>query len=374
VARHAEGWKVVWRRGVAGVRFTHANRRYEISTGKRDPREAAEEAGRIYADVVAGRLRQVSPGVRVHPGTPIEELAAKWIVAIAPELGTGTDSTYGVYAGHWVRHFNTLGGVTPAGIGGYQRARLGQVVRSTIVKERSALRRFLTWLVEQGILGELPDFPALPKKALGTRKPGRRGPPTELSEAEARAVLAALPELSPRSRKGKRWPVRARFVLAFETGLRPATLEALRWGDVTPFGLHIRAEVDKNRWERTVPLSAEARAALAALPQGGPGDVIFGGGHDYRAPWRAACVEALGEERGGRLSPYDLKHARVTAWLDGGAPVLGVRFLTGTKLALDAYAHASRRAAEGIVGTGAAPDTGDIPGTGPVGKSAKERT
>ena len=59
---------------------------------------------------------------------------------------------------------------------------------------------------------------------------------------------------------------------------------------------------------------------------------------------------ALTEERGRYLTPYDLKHARVTAWLDESANVLGVRFLTGTKLALDRYAHASRRAAESVIG------------------------
>lgn len=37
------------------VRFRHAGKRVELSTGKSDPREAAVEAARIYADTVSGR-------------------------------------------------------------------------------------------------------------------------------------------------------------------------------------------------------------------------------------------------------------------------------------------------------------------------------
>ena len=134
-----------------------------------------------------------------------------------------------------------------------------------------------------------------------------------------------------------------------ETALRPTTLDLLRWSDITLAGLHIRAEVDKNRWARVVPLSKRAREALASLTRGGPDALLFGK-HDYRTAFVAAAKAALGEERGKYVTPYDLKHARVTAWLDEGASVLGVRFLTGTKLALDRYAHASRRAAESVIG------------------------
>jgi integrase len=130
-------------------------------------------------------------------------------------------------------------------------------------------------------------------------------------------LLAALPEQSERTHGGKHFPVRSRFVFAYETALRPATLDLLRWEDVTVAGLHIRAEVDKNRWQRVVPLSERARAALSAIGSGKAGQLIFGR-HDYRTAFGAAAKAALGEARGATVSPYDLKHARVTAWLDEG--------------------------------------------------------
>lgn len=294
-------------------------------------------------------MRRAASGALVHPSTPLDEVCADWIVAIKPELGAGTDRTYEVYAGHWVAHFETIGGVTTARIGDYQRRRLGSVQRTTVVKERSALLRFLTWCMEQEVLRDVPDFPRLPKKASGKRhKQARRKPSVELAPAEADAILAALPEWS-RTREGERFPIRARFEFAYETGLRPATLDKLVGRDVSVGGLHIRPEVDKNRWERVVPLTARARDALKRLGPVGRAEPLFGE-HDYRAPFRAACVAALGDERGKLVTPYDLKHGRVTHLLDAGAPVMGIRYLTGTNVALDRYAHPTRRAAEAAIG------------------------
>ena len=87
----------------------------------------------------------------------------------------------------------------------------------------------------------------------------------ELSPDEIESVLSCLPVLSFRRRKGKSFFVQARFIFAYETGLRPETLDKLLARDVTVSGLHMRAELDKNRWERVIPLSARARAALKSL-------------------------------------------------------------------------------------------------------------
>lgn len=349
MARRAQGWTLVDRRGIKRVRFTFQGCRYEITTGKRDRAEAAPIAARIYADVVAGRLNPSKPGLARHPSTPLAELCADWLAAIEPELGRDTDVTYQVYARHWIAFFEVIGNVTTARAADYARRRLRSVKSATVTKELSALRRFLLWCHDEGVLRDLPEIRSVPRKSTGTSRAGRRQAAVELTVEQVEAVLAALPELSPRSKDGKHFPVRARFVFAFETGLRPATLDLLEASDVTLAGLHIRPELDKNRWERVVPLTERARAAVASLGKLDPNARLFGE-HDYRATWRAACVAALGDELGKRVNPYDLKHARVTSWLDEGQSVLGIQFLTGTRYALDRYAHASRRAAEGIVG------------------------
>ncbi len=350
MARTAEGWKLEWRRGIATVRFRVRGKRHEISTRTRDPVKAAELAPKIYSDFVTGRVNRSASGALVHPGTRIDETCAEWIADIVNEIADGTDETYETYARHWSKHFETMGNVDSASIGSYQRARLAHVKRSTIIKERSALLRFLLWCEEKKMLRAVPVFPKLAKKAPGTRhKQGRKPPQIELAPAESEAILAALPELSLRSRKGKRFPVRARFVLAYETGLRPETFDQLLGSDVTLGGLYIRAEVDKNRWERVLPLTARAREALRSLGKVAPDQPLFGR-HDYRTVFRQACIAALGPERGKLPTPYDLKHARVTHLLDSGAPVTGIRFLTGTNVALDHYVQSTRRAAEVAIG------------------------
>lgn len=351
MARTPEGWKLVWKRGIAHVRFRLRGRRHTVTTCQRDPGKAAEVAGQIYADFVSGRVRRASSGALVHPATPLDEICAEWIADIEPELGQGTDSTYEVYARHWCKHFESIGNVNVSAIGSYQRERLKSVQRPTVVKERSALRRFLTWCVEKGYLGDVPEFPPLAKKAPGTRhRQGRRKPLVDLTPAEVEAILAALPAWSQRRRKGERFPVRPYFVFAYETGLRPeGTIDRLLGGDVTLAGLHIRPECDKNRWERVVPLTERARAAVASVGALGDHDPIFGV-HDRRAAFRRACAAALGEQRGKLVTPYDLKHARVTHLVDAGAPATGITFLTGTEAALDRYVHPTRRAAEQAIG------------------------
>ena len=360
MARQAEGWKLEWRRGIGTVRFRLRGKRHEISTRTRDPEKAAELAPQIYADFVSGRVRRASSGTLVHPGTRIDETCANWIADITSEIADGTDGTYETYARHWSKHFVTMGAVDSSSIGEYQRRRLEHVQRSTVVKERSALLRFLTWCEEKKMLGEVPTFPKLAKKATGKRhKQARKPPQIELEPAESEAIIAALPVLSLRSRKGKRFPVQARFIMAYETGLRPETFDNLVGADITLAGLHIRSENDKNRWDRVIPLTDRARAALRSLGPRAADELLFGT-HDYRTVFRKACIAALGPVRGKLPTPYDLKHARVTHLLDAGAPVTGIRYLTGTNVALDHYVQSTRRAAEVAIGGHSGDAAGDV--------------
>src|SRR5687768_17832221 len=112
-----------------------------------------------------------------------------------------------------------------------------------------------------------------PDSSPARRAPGtpfhirRRGRATELSLDEVRAIIDRLPEWStPRSTKP--FPVRSRFVVEFETTLRPATLDALSVPEHCQPGtavLRISDEIDKARAGREVPLSKEASEALDAI-------------------------------------------------------------------------------------------------------------
>lgn len=334
MGRIEEGWKLKWPGGepgkvIAHVRFTHNRRRYDLTTGTRDPGEAAKAAARIYSDIVSGRVKRAASGALIHPNTELDVLAAKWLHATRNEMAQGAPAVYRSYIRSWVEVMPTIGSVTTAAIGAYQRGRLGSVIRDTVAKELSGLRRFLGWLVEQGMLRALPEFPVLAEKATGTRaKHGRKRPDYVLSPDEIEAILDEASD-----------PF---FVVCWETGLRPdSTISRLERRDLTAFGLVIRPEADKSRWGRTIPISDRARAALqAGLP--------FGFKRARLDAFKDAAELTLGHRN---VTIYDCKHARCTVWVDEGKPLGGISFLTGVSIQtlVDTYVHSSRRAAEEIL-------------------------
>lgn len=89
MGRRAEGWRLEWRRGIGYVRFTHAKRQHLISTGKRDPREAGEEAARLYSRVVGGGLARPSSS-RTLILAPLKVLLAEWLASLAGTLDPET--------------------------------------------------------------------------------------------------------------------------------------------------------------------------------------------------------------------------------------------------------------------------------------------
>jgi integrase len=351
MGRVAKGWSPTCRRGVYGLRFTYNGRQKEISTRSRDSREAAKLSEQIYADFISGNIRGSASGKLSHPTTEVDDLISDWLDDISSELGDDTGSIYTVYGRHWLKCFRTLADVTSAKIGEYQRARLAVVKACTVSLERSALKRFLLWLVEREHISDVPVFPKLPKKATGTpfEQRRRQKPTSALPEQQIYAIVDELEEWSKRRSNGKQFPIRARFLFSYETGLRPKTISNIRWSDVTEFGVHVRGSNDKNRWDRVVPISDRARAALETIGPGERDELVFGR-HDLHRSFRAAAVRVLGPELAATVAPYDLKHARVTGWFEEGKNELGIQFLTGTKNSIRRYAHASRRAAEMVLG------------------------
>ncbi len=118
-------------------------------------------------------------------------------------------------------------------------------------------------MVEGGLVHEAPAMPKLPRRATGTAHPSGRRKRIDLSPDEMDAIVRALPE---RTRDGQ--PLQAYFEIMRETGLRPGTLQRLRAPDDYRPGaefLRIRAEADKARYAREVPLTDRAREVLDEL-------------------------------------------------------------------------------------------------------------
>jgi integrase len=354
MARRAEGWKLTEQGGWWYVRYRHQGRRCKVAAGTKDPGEAAKLAPQLYAEAIAGtrRPRRLS----AHAAAPLDELVALWLASLEGPGGLAPRSrqSYLDHArAHWLTRWQRLGQLTESALKAYIRERLGLVTRSTVRKEVSGLRGFLGWCRDQELL-DAPPVLTLPRRHGGTRADRQQRVPVPLSAGEVRALLAHLPELAPRARPaggaraGERYPIRAYCEVLWETGLRPATVEALsvptHWRPGAA-ALELGDLDDKGRWGRTVPLSARARELLALhAPDHG---VIWGRyrvGVYLRAAARAAGIE---EARASRLCAYDLRHARITALVDAGGARSGVQLLAGHRHAqtTDRYLHPVAEAA-----------------------------
>ncbi len=172
--------------------------------------------------------------------------------------------------------------------------------------------------------------------------------PLELTEPQIEAVLKELPEWRTTRRTPTPFPVRARFTFAWETSLRPGTLDLLRApddyrkGDTT---LTIRDEADKARFGRRLPLTPRARAVLDSIcPDVG---LIFGC-HNYGGLLREAARRAkLPGDLAEKISPYDFRHSRLTNLAEHTTNLAGIAFLAGHKnvTTTNRYIRPSERAA-----------------------------
>lgn len=363
MGRHGTGWKIRQRaEGHAyAVRFWIGGREYERSTGERDARKAASEAAKIYADAVARAAQPAKRRLRTS-GLDLEEVIAQWVSTLTATLAESTAGIWEIYANtHWLGFFDSLHHLTDGGANEYMNARLRLVKAETVRKELSALRHFCKWCVDRGYLPAMPKIPHVPKRSLGTAHPvRRRAAPIELSPEECEAIIAELPEWSNSSKlkdeKGnsKQFPIKARFLVGYETGLRTSTLDALvagvhyRKGSST---LLLTSAVDKNRWGREIPLSARARAALDAVC---PAEGLIFGKHEYRPHLWAAAEAVLPPGRAELFAGCHLRSAMITHRLEAGASLPGVQYLAGHKLTSTTarYVRPSLRAALDVIKLG----------------------
>lgn len=331
-------------------RWPPGGREYELSTGTADAQRAKEEAARLYAKTVATEVPR--PKQRAAGGDELERLVAQWLDEQRSTLDSSTVATYLGYAqGLWLPFFGGAQRLTTRRAEEYMRSRLTKVRAGSVRKELSALRGFVGWASERGKL-PLVDIPGVPKRAVGTpyRKDGklmrRRAPSIPISPQEVEAILGHLPEWSSSKRVAK-FPIRARFIVAYETGLRPELIDALSTPEHYQRGgayLNITAALDKGRWSRRVPLSERALRELDAVC---PVQGLIFGAHDYRPHLRKAAKTALPPDRSKLFNGAHFRSARATHWLDDGAPITGVQFLLGhVRLETTArYIRAGERAA-----------------------------
>ncbi len=377
MGRAAEGPTVHFKRGWAYSRFTWKGVEYNKALGTRDEREAAEASARFYAKVVSGQ----HTAVRKQPGkfVDIADALDLWLESKRTSIDVDFFPTLEGYARRFVHYFGSLGDITEASSSTYGLDRLGQTLRTTTLRELSYLRQFLAWCKLHGVLSSVPVVPKLPPKAKGVRTGTQRAKSVYVTPDEAKAILDALP-VESKTIDGRRWPLRARFALMWETALRPETLSRLRVPDNWRPGmghLELTDEDDKARWGREVGLTP---AALRILAKTAPKAGLIFGDHNYSKHLKAAARAILGPVRGKGFAPYDFRHGRAKERLDAGAALRGVAYMLGHKRlsTTDKYLAPDRMAGDEAIGVPAKRGRGRVqsarPKPGPKTDPKKRRT
>ena len=225
--------------------------------------------------------------------------------------------------------------------------------RSTVVDSTASVEA-TSRSARQTLIDEVPVVVSPPRSSVGTPDTSRPHKNRFLvfREDEINAVLVHLPEWHHAPRAPRPYPVRARFIIAWETALRPETLDKLcapedyrRGTD----GLFIRDEIDKARFGRRLPLTDRARAALDSVcPDIG---LIFGR-HDHRNLLHKAAAKAeLPPEKAERISPYDFRHSRLTFLAENSTNLAGIAYLAGHKnvSTTNLYIRPTEHAAEQVL-------------------------
>lgn len=325
MGRTSEGWSLRWHKatGTWLVWWWHEGKRSERSTRVRDKRDratAGAKAAALYAAAITGTEQRGS----IRPQGNLKEWVGAWIDDLP--VRDPTRRHYENYSVAWLRRWPRISEWTDQAMVAWVRERLRTVRAKTVRTESSALRCLLRWLTEQGLFSVPPVVPALPPGAAG--RPAKRRSRTrapELSPAEVRRLLAALPLRS--NRDG--WPIRARFVLAYETTLRPGTLDRIS----VPENYSKRGRVlrvwdsdDKEGEAREIPLSPKARAALESVC---PAQGLIFGAHRYDPYLRIAARRVLPADKAAILCGQHVRSAAITHMLEDSSDLPGVMHFAG---------------------------------------------
>lgn len=314
MARNRQGWRIRRRTqgGVWYVRFSCDGHLVERSTGTGDREAAGREAARIYAHAIASEKPKPAKRARLS-NESFEVDVGKWLASLKNTHDAGTRTTWeGYSAAHFIPWFEAIHNVNTLQNKGYINHRLGLVLRETVQKELTALRSFITWAQENGKIPDDVFVPPIPKNATGVaHSVRRRSAAIEVSPEEVEAIIAHLDTWSG-SKKVEKFPIRARFIVAYETGLRPSTLDRMR----APLNyrrgaktIRITADIDKSRWVREVPITERARRALDEVC---PDDGLIFGKHELRPRIKAAADAVLPKDRADRFCGAHLRSAMIT--------------------------------------------------------------
>lgn len=200
--------------------------------------------------------------------------------------------------------------------------------RRSIARKLAAVRTFLSYLCNLGVLTQNPALEVRPPKQ-------EKSLPVQMNVDEAARVMSTP---SPNTVLGLR--DRAILELFYSTGIRLRELAGLRLGAIDLADKLVRV-VGKGNKERLVPLGEPARVALVAYLDR-RGELLPGEATDQQHLFltrtgrglspsgiQGRVTRHLAKATGRSLSPHALRHAFATHMLDAGADLNAVKELLG---------------------------------------------
>jgi integrase len=361
MGRTANAPKREWTGKFWRLRFTHDGVRHDFKN-MTIPKSAVAQASRWESE----RLEFVYSGKWKDEQTEGKDPAFSFKKAFALYIaekrgGEITEETADKYQEYFKKRFASrwrkLSDITKGSLASYQSERLKDVQYTTVKKELSPIRQVLKYAEDHEWIAQVPRFPKKPAKSKGTKhKHAPSGYTSGFTAAMAQATIAKLPEWTKADRGTKtRWPLRAHFEFQYETGLRPGLLVGIRYGVHWRKGqtfLRVTADIDKNRWERDLPLTTRALEILESIDAKPDGRMFAK--RDYRVALRnAAAAGGVPSHIAERVHAYDMRHARTTEWVNESNQPLGVAFLVGHKqmTTTNRYSHADEKQAAEVLRT-----------------------
>lgn len=288
---------------------------------------------------------------------PLHELVARYLRTLATHgRAPGTITGQRMCLRHFVGFLERRGivdvrRVAAADVEAYRiaLARQGLAHESRYARHQ-LVRRFLRWLVSEGVLLADPAAACVPVR------PRARLPRRVPSEGNMRRLLAAVEPATPIGRRD-----RAVLELLYSTGLRRAEVVALDLSDLDLTGGMVLVRRGKGGKGRLVPLGETAARAVLAYIQGARSSWITSpsttalflaashcgqtGRRLSSASIRLTVTRAAARAGLGRITPHSLRHAMATHLVRAGADVRHVQEILGHARVstTEVYAHLALR-------------------------------
>lgn len=254
-------------------------------------------------------------------------LVDRFLDMMAAEAGA-SKHTLAAYRNDLDRAAEALGSLGSASTGDVSRlgSSWSELAPSTVARRSAALRRFFSFLVDEGLRKDDPSS-ALPRPRF------ERPLPRILDTDEVQRMFEAAED---RAASGEHNAVRnlALLELLYGSGLRATELVSLPRGAVRPSQpfLMVRGKGSK---ERLVPISTRAQAAVQRWMDQLPSKSLwlFPSGKTHLSRVRLfQIVRAMAADAAiapERISPHVLRHAFATHLLSGGADLRVLQSLLG---------------------------------------------